>query len=115
MSQLLIVTDVDRATGFLLAGVQAVGAADGQAAATAVREWYEGGERGLVAIDSRLMEETGELFREWLADKDDLFLVEISAPIGEMDEARRRERYLEHLRETIGFSIAFGEEGTESE
>lgn len=113
MSQLIVVTDPDRAVGFLLAGVQAFGITDSPAAQERIREWYEQGESGLVAIGSQLFSEMDADFIAWMDDLEDLYYVEIPTPGPEGGERGRRERYLSRLRETIGFRVTFEGEGGE--
>lgn len=112
MSRFLVICRPSLVPGFQLAGVQAFGARDLEAAEERLRELLEAGEAGLLAIDDGFLAEMNPRLIERLEDSDKLYHLAIPGGRALGEEYVRRHRIAEMLRRAIGFSIAF-EEGEE--
>jgi vacuolar-type H+-ATPase subunit F/Vma7 len=116
MSRLLVVTRPSLVPGFQLAGVDAYGAEDVEAAQELIAGWMEAGEAGLVAIDDGLLAQMDTTFVHRLESSEHLPFLAIpgGGPLG--PEAFRRYRIAEMIRRAIGVHITFkGEEMEGSE
>jgi vacuolar-type H+-ATPase subunit F/Vma7 len=110
-SKLLVITRPELVPGFQLAGVDAFGAADIDAAQEMIEIWWQTGERGLLAIDDGLLEKFPSDFIKRLEANSNIPYIAIPGgkPLG--PEASRRYRIAEMIRRVIGFHITFkGEE-----
>lgn len=116
MSRLLVVTRPSLVPGFQLAGVDAYGVEDIEAAQELISGWMGAGEVGLVAIDDGLLARMDPAFILRLESSEHLPFLAIpgGAPLG--PEAFRRHRIAEMIRRAIGVHITFkGEEMEGSE
>jgi vacuolar-type H+-ATPase subunit F/Vma7 len=111
MSRLLIITRPAFVLGFRLAGVDAFGAVDVEAAEELIAAWLRAGETGLLAIDEGILERMQpDLLRRLRAAEQLPYLaIPGGEPLG--PEASRQVRLAGMLRRAIGFHITFkGEE-----
>ncbi len=111
MSRLLVVTRPALVTGFQLAGVEAYGPEDVEAAQELIGTWLEAGEVNLLAIDDGLLAQMDPAFIKRLEASERLLYLSIPGgqPLGL--EVTRRYRIEEIIRRAIGFHITFkGEE-----
>lgn len=115
MSRLLVITRPAFVSGFQLAGVDAFGAPDVEAAEEMIQEWLTQGERGLVAIDEGILERMDPHVVAQLDDAEQLPYLAIPGgePLGR--EASRQERLATMLRRAIGFHITFKGSEADSE
>lgn len=114
MSQFFVLTRPSLAPGFQLAGVDAHGVEDVEAAQELIENWMAAGEAGLLAIDDGLLAHMDTSFLKRLASSERLHYIAIPGgePLG--PEASRRGRIAAMIRRAIGFHITFkGEEETE--
>lgn len=108
MSHLRVVVRPGLVTGFQLAGVEAYGAEDVEAAEALVTGWLDGGEVGLLAIEDYLLDHMGHALIKRLDDSDRLLYLVI--PGGRPHEAQitRTARIARLIRRAVGVQIAFG-------
>ena len=107
MSRLLVVTRPSMVTGFHLAGVDAYGVEDVESAQELISTWLESGEVGLLAIDDGLLTRMEPAFIKRLESTEQVPYLAIPGgqPLGE--EASRRRRIAQTIRQAIGFHITF--------
>lgn len=107
MSRLLVVTHPLQAAGFQLAGVEAYGVPDLDAAQELLEDWLEHGLEGLCAIDESLLEHLPRRLLHRLERSEQL--QHIAIPSGRTQErpTTRRDRIAQMLRMAVGFHIAF--------
>ncbi|MDT8306154.1 MAG: V-type ATP synthase subunit F [Anaerolineae bacterium] len=111
MSHLLIITRPAFVAGFRLAGVNAFGAVDVEAAEELIEAWLAAGETGLLAIDEGILERMDPAVVKKLDATQQLPYLAIPGgkPLG--PEASRQVRLAGMIRRTIGYHITFkGEE-----
>jgi len=113
MSRLLVVTRPSLVPGFRLAGVDAYGAEDVEAAQELIEGWLKAGEAGLLAIDDGLMEYMDPSFVKQLGASEKLPYLTIPGGGSLGLEISRRQRIAEMIRRAIGFHITFKGEDTE--
>jgi vacuolar-type H+-ATPase subunit F/Vma7 len=113
MSRLLVVTRPSLVPGFRLAGVDAYGVGDVEAAEQLIDRWLKTDQVGLLAIDDGLLEHMEPSFRKRLEGSDKLPYLAIpgGGPFG--SEFSRKHRITEMIRRAIGFHITFKGEETE--
>ncbi|MEW5940693.1 MAG: V-type ATP synthase subunit F [Chloroflexota bacterium] len=114
MSQFFVVTRPALVPGFQLAGVDAHGVEDVEAAQELIENWMTAGEAGLLAIDDGLLAHMAASFLKRLATSEHLHYLAIPGgePLG--PESLRRHRIAALIRKAIGFHITFkGEEESE--
>lgn len=99
--------------GFRLAGVDAYGVEDVEAAEELIDSWLIADEVGLLAIDDGLLEHMGPVFIKRLEASEKLPYLAIpgGGPIG--SDVSRRHRITDMIRQAIGFHITFKGEETE--
>lgn len=115
MGQLFIITRPELTTGFHLAGVEAYGVEDVEAAQEWIERWLSAGETGLLAIDDGLLAHMDASFLKRLSSCENLPYLAIPGgePLG--PQASRRHRIATLIRQAIGFHITFkGEEENET-
>jgi vacuolar-type H+-ATPase subunit F/Vma7 len=107
MSRLLVVTRSSLIPGFQLAGIDAYGVDDVEAAQELISGWMEAGEAGLIAIDDGLLARMDSAFVHRLESSEHLPFLAIpgGGPLG--PEAIRRYRIAEMIRRAIGVHITF--------
>jgi vacuolar-type H+-ATPase subunit F/Vma7 len=111
MSRLLVITRPALVPGFQLAGVEAYGPEDVEAAQGLINHWMEAGEVNLLAIDDGILAQMDSAFVKRLEAAERLPYLSIPGgqPLGL--EITRRFRIAEIIRQAIGFHITFkGEE-----
>jgi vacuolar-type H+-ATPase subunit F/Vma7 len=113
MSRLLIVTRSALVPGFHLAGVDAYGADDVDAAQEMIDRWLKAGEAGLLAVDDGLLELMDPSFIKTLEASERLPFLGIpgGGPLG--PQVSQRHRITEMIRRAIGFHITFRGQDTE--
>lgn len=110
MSRLRVIASPDVVTGFHLAGVEAHGVQDVEAAETLLETWLDEREAALVAIEDGLLAALSPgLLRRLEASETVLYLAIPGALAGEV-AVTRRARLARLLRRTIGVQISFGGE-----
>jgi vacuolar-type H+-ATPase subunit F/Vma7 len=116
MSQLFIITRPGLVPGFQLAGVDAHGAEDVEAAQELIEKWMIAGEVGLLAIDDGLLAHMDATFLRHLASSENLLYLAIPGGGTLGPEASQRRHITTLIRRAIGFHITFkGEEESSSE
>jgi len=116
MSKLLVITRPELVAGFQLAGVDAFGALDIEAATEMIETYWKTGERGLLAIDNGLLEKMAPEFVKRMDANASIPYIAIPGgkPLG--PEASRRYRIAEMIQRVVGFHITFkGEENEAKE
>jgi vacuolar-type H+-ATPase subunit F/Vma7 len=111
MSRLLVLTRPSLAAGFQMAGVEAFGVEDVEAAQALIDGWLAGGEVNLLAIDDGLLShlEPALLKRLGTSEKLPFLAIPGGQPLG--TEISRKHRIAQIIRQAIGFHITFkGEE-----
>ena len=113
MSRLLVVTRPALVPGFRLAGVDAYGMADVEAAEELIDSWLKADEVGLLAIDDGLLEHMNLslIKRLDVSEKLPYLAIPGGGPLG--SEFSRRHHVTEMIRRAIGFHITFKGEDTE--
>lgn len=113
MSRLFIITRPALVPGFQLAGVDAYGATDVEAAQELITTWLDRGETGLLAIDDGILMKMDPVIIKNLQSYEHLPYLSIPSgqPLG--PEASRRHQLAERIRRAIGFQITFKGEETE--
>jgi vacuolar-type H+-ATPase subunit F/Vma7 len=115
MSQLFVVTRHALVPGFQLAGVDAHGVEDVEAAQELIERWMAAGEVGLLAIDDSLLAHMDPSFVKRLATSERLpyLVIPGGKPLG--PEASQRHRIAALIRRAIGFHITFKSEEESAE
>ncbi len=113
MSRLLVVTRPSLVPGFRLAGVDAYGVEDMEAAEELIDNWLIAEEAGLLAIDDGLLEHMDLSLIKRLEGSEKLPYLSIpgGGPLG--SEISRRHHITEMIRRAIGFHITFKGEDVE--
>jgi vacuolar-type H+-ATPase subunit F/Vma7 len=114
MSKLLILTRPSLVTGFLLAGVEAFAAEDAADCAQRITTWLDTGEKGLLAIDSELLEGLDPALRERLESSETLPVIAIPSGLPGDQEDTRKKRIARMIRNAIGFDITLKGEDAEA-
>ncbi|UCH60023.1 MAG: hypothetical protein JSV61_00710 [Anaerolineales bacterium] len=115
MSRLLVITRPSLVPGFHLAGVDAYGAEDVEAAQEMIATWLDRGETGLLAIDDGLFELLEPATVRQLEAYDQMPYLVIPGGSALGAEASRRARIAHTIRRAIGFHITFKDRGGEVE
>ncbi len=107
MSHLLVVTRPELVSGFHLAGVEAVAAANADAARDIISKWLDAGEVGLLAVDETLLAGFDSTFRQRLAAAENL--PHLALPSGDLSQTPLSGpgRIAAWLRQAVGFHITF--------
>ena len=111
MKKLVVVTKTDQVSGFHLAGVNAIGVNDIDAAQRLIVSWLSNREEILLALDDSLFSKLGEDLKTQIYKSDEMLLVTI--PDGPVSgaEASRKQRIYEMIRHATGVRIRFKGEG----
>ena len=113
MSRLLILTRPTLVHGFHLAGVDAYGAEDAEAAQDLIEGWLESSEEGLLAIDEDLLSRIEPSLKMRLGASAHLPYLAIPSTGEAGPNISRRRRIADTIRRAIGFHITFKGEETE--
>lgn len=113
MSRLLVVTRPGLVAGFHLAGIEAYGAQDVEAAGELITDWLDNGETGLLAIEDALLASLDQGLIKRLEAARDLFYVPIPAGKSAAPVVSRKTWTAQMIRRAIGVHIAFKGEKTE--
>jgi vacuolar-type H+-ATPase subunit F/Vma7 len=113
MSRLIVITCPDLLPGFQLAGVEAYGMEDAQAAQELIGPWLEEGEAGMLAIDDCILKDMEPTFVERLEAADHLPFLSIPGCEPVDPGTTRKQRIAEMIRRATGFQITFKGESSE--
>jgi vacuolar-type H+-ATPase subunit F/Vma7 len=115
MSQLLVITRPSLVPGFQLAGVDAYGVDDVEAAQGLIEKWIIAGEADLLAIDDGLLAHMDANFLKHLDASEHLLYLAIPGGVALGPEVSQRHRITTMIRRAIGFHITFKGEQESSE
>lgn len=107
-SGMVVVVPSELETGFRLAGVETVGAEDGDQAAASLRELIDEGERALIAVYEPFWSAMPEGEREAVESSLTPVVLPLPAGLERHDEERHRARIAEMLSRAVGYHITFG-------
>lgn len=115
MSRLRAIVRPQLVAGFNLAGVEAFGAEDAEAAAALLNEWLDQGDECLVAVDDVLAQALDPALLTRIASVDRLLYLAI--PGGGVSDyaATRSARIARMIRRSIGVRFTFGNDKERSE
>jgi vacuolar-type H+-ATPase subunit F/Vma7 len=113
MSRLVVITCPELLPGFQLAGVEAYGVEDAQAAQELIDPWLEKGEVGLLAIDEGILNDMERTYIERLEAADQLPYLSIPGCVPMDPGTTRKHRIAEMIRRATGFQITFKGETSE--
>jgi vacuolar-type H+-ATPase subunit F/Vma7 len=115
MSQLFIITRPGLVPGFQLAGVDAYGVEEAEAAQALIEKWMIAGEAGLLAIDDGLLAHMDANFLKRLESSEHLLYLAIPGGGALGPDVSQRHHITTMIRRAIGFHITFKGEEESSE
>jgi vacuolar-type H+-ATPase subunit F/Vma7 len=109
-SGMIVLVPPELETGFRLAGVETVGAENGDEASRALEELIAGGERALIAIYEPFLSTLPDQQRRVAESSLAPVVVALPAGLERHDADRHRGRISEMLSRAVGYHITFGQE-----
>ena len=107
MSKFIVITKKDQASGFRLAGLNAIGTEDIITVNRLITNWLEKKEKILLALDDDLFVKLDQAFINRIYSSENLTLVTIpSGSISGADEIRKKRKY-DMIRHATGVQIKF--------